>query len=164
MLLHCWPSVLWWCYLGGRKGIWPVKNWVVWQGAGVVICLEWGADLHMAQLMPLPLTVSCVSEIQIGYTFLVPAHSGSPGKGPLNGCVFMIIMFFVRKHVFCEWWHVYRWTALSSCGICTSRRRLWMNCTSTLMAAVSIFSSRRTTQVHHNPQNIISPARCTVSL
>jgi len=58
---------------------------------------------HGADLMPLPLTVSCVSEIQIGYTFLVPAHSGSPGKGPLNGCVFMIIMFFVRKHVFCEW-------------------------------------------------------------
>jgi len=46
----------------------------------VVICLERGADLHMAQLMPLPLTVSCFSEIQIGFTFLVPAHLGSPGK------------------------------------------------------------------------------------
>jgi len=41
----------------------------------------------MAQLMPLPLTVSCFSKIQIGFTFLVPAHLGSPGKGPLNGCV-----------------------------------------------------------------------------
>jgi len=41
--------------------------------------------LHMAQLMPLPLTVSCFSKIQIGFTFLVPAHPGSPGKGPLNG-------------------------------------------------------------------------------
>jgi len=40
----------------------------------------------MAQLMPLPLTVSCFSKIQIGFTFLVPAHLGSPGKGPLNGC------------------------------------------------------------------------------
>ena len=40
----------------------------------------------MAQLMPLPFTVSCFSEIQIGFTFLVPAHLGSPGKGPLNGC------------------------------------------------------------------------------
>ena len=39
-----------------------------------------GADLHMAQLMPLPLTVSCFSKIQIGFTFLVPAHLGSPGK------------------------------------------------------------------------------------
>jgi len=53
----------------------------------VVICLERGADLHMAQLMPLPLTVSCSSKIQIGFTFLVPAHRVVPDKGPLNGCV-----------------------------------------------------------------------------
>jgi len=46
----------------------------------VVICLEQGADLHMAQLMPLPLTVSCFSKIQVRFTFLVPAHPGSPGK------------------------------------------------------------------------------------
>ena len=46
----------------------------------MVICLERGADLHMAQLMPLPLNVSCFSKIQIGIAFLVPAHPGSPGK------------------------------------------------------------------------------------
>ena len=46
----------------------------------MVICLEQGADLYMAQLMPLPLTVSCFSKIQIGFTFLVLAHPGSPGK------------------------------------------------------------------------------------
>jgi len=46
----------------------------------VVICLERGADLHMSQLMPLPLTVFCLSKIQIGFTFLVPAHPGSPEK------------------------------------------------------------------------------------
>ena len=46
----------------------------------MVVCLERGADLHMAQLMPLPLTVSCSSKIQIGFTFLVPAHPGSPGQ------------------------------------------------------------------------------------
>ena len=51
----------------------------------MVICLEQGADLHMAQLMPLPLTVSCFSKIQIGFTFLVPAYLGSPRKVPLNG-------------------------------------------------------------------------------
>ena len=44
----------------------------------MMICLERGADLHIAQLMPLPLTVSCFSKIQIGFTFLVPAHPGSP--------------------------------------------------------------------------------------
>ena len=46
----------------------------------MVICLERDADLHMAQLMPLPLTVSCFGKIQVGFTFLVPAHPGSPGK------------------------------------------------------------------------------------
>ena len=45
----------------------------------MVICLERCADLHMAQLMPLPLTVFCFIKIQIGFTFLVPAHPGSPG-------------------------------------------------------------------------------------
>ena len=46
----------------------------------MVICLEQGADLHMAQLMPLPLNLSCFSKIQIGFAFLVLAHLGSPGK------------------------------------------------------------------------------------
>jgi len=46
----------------------------------MVICLVRGADLHMAQLMPLTLTVSCFSKMQIGFTFLVPAHPRSPGK------------------------------------------------------------------------------------
>ena len=54
----------------------------------MVICLEWDADLHMAQLMSLPLTVSCFSKIQIGFTFLVPAHPGSPGQGAVKrACV-----------------------------------------------------------------------------
>ena len=50
----------------------------------MVVCLERGADLHIAQLMPLPFTVSCFSKVQIGFIFLVLAHSGSPGKGSLN--------------------------------------------------------------------------------
>ena len=74
MLVMCMPSVLWRCWLGGTKGIRLVKT--EWWGAGMVVCLEWGADLHMAQLMPLPLTVSCFSKIQI----LVPAHPGSPDQ------------------------------------------------------------------------------------
>jgi len=57
----------------------------------MVICLERDADLHMAQLMPLPLTISCFSKIQIGFTFLVPAHPVVPEKGPLNGCVCVCI-------------------------------------------------------------------------
>jgi len=70
-------SVLLCCWFGSRKGIRPVKNWC---GAGVFICLGWDADLHMAQLMPLPLTVSCFSKIHIAVTFLVPAYPGNPGQ------------------------------------------------------------------------------------
>jgi len=67
--------------LVGRQEGHPACKKTDWWGAGKVICLERGADcLHMAQLMPMPLTVSCFSKIQIGFTFLVPAHLGSPGQ------------------------------------------------------------------------------------
>jgi len=64
--------------LVGRQEWHPACKTTEWWGAGVVICLERGADLHMAQLMPVPLTVSCFSEIQLGFALLVPAHLGSP--------------------------------------------------------------------------------------
>ena len=64
----------------------------------MVFCLERGADLHTAQLMPLPLTVSCFSKIQIGFTFLVPAHPGSPEKTPLNVCVCVYVRVFINIH------------------------------------------------------------------
>ena len=50
----------------------------------MVICPERGADLHTAQLTPLPLTVSCFCRTQIDFTFLVPAHLGSHGKGAIK--------------------------------------------------------------------------------
>ena len=81
MLLRCW--------LGSRKGIRPVKT--EWWGVGVVICLERGADLHMAQLMPLPLTVSCSSKIQIGFTFLVPADWVVPKTAVKRVCVYFAV-------------------------------------------------------------------------
>jgi len=67
--------------LGGRKGIQSVKT--EWSGAGMVICLGRGSDLHMAQLIPLPLTL-LLQDIQIGFdfTFLLPAHLVSPGENP----------------------------------------------------------------------------------
>ena len=92
------PSVLWCCWLGGRKGIWPVKN-LEWWGAGVVVYLELGADLHMIQLMPLPLTVSCFSKIQIGFTFLVPAHAGRPGQRAVKRVCVCV----------CVWWDKLQW-------------------------------------------------------
>jgi len=55
----------------------------------MIICLEQRADLHVAQLMPLPLTVSCFSKIQIGFTFSVPADLGSPGKRAVKQVFFV---------------------------------------------------------------------------
>ena len=92
------PSVLWRCWLGGRKGIRPVKKHE-WWGNGMIICLGRDADLHMAQLMPLPLTVSCSSKIQIGFTFLVPANPGSPGKRAVKRvCVCVYTWYVPRGH------------------------------------------------------------------
>jgi len=65
----------------------------------------------MAQLMPLPLTVSCSSKIQIGFTFLVPAYPGCPGKEAVkwlkNGCGLMLLVGRQERHLACkktEWW------------------------------------------------------------
>jgi len=66
--------------LVGRHEGHPACKKLEWWGTGMVICLERDANLHTAQLMPLPLTVSCFSKIQIGFTFLVLAHPGSPAK------------------------------------------------------------------------------------
>jgi len=72
MCLQCFDAVGW--AAGKASGLYKTERW----GVGVVICLERGADLHMTQLMPLPLTVSCFSKIQMGFTFLVLAHPDSP--------------------------------------------------------------------------------------
>ena len=88
------PSVLWRCWLGGRKGIQGVKNSVVecWCG------LEQGADLHMTQMMPLPLTISCFSKIHIGFTFFwYWLTRVVPEKGPLIGCVCVCVSSQTRK-------------------------------------------------------------------
>ena len=69
----------------------------------MVICLERGADLHMAKLVPLPLTVSCSSKIQIGFTFLVPAHLGSPGQRAVKRmCVCVSVVLFLRNINVCS--------------------------------------------------------------
>ena len=81
------------CLLGGNKGIRPVKT--KWWGAGMVICLEWGADLHTAQLMPLPLTASCFSKIQMVLPFWYRLTRVVLDKGPLNGYVYVLCCLFI---------------------------------------------------------------------
>jgi len=86
-----WFSAL--TLLVGRQEGHPACKKLEWWGTGLVICLERDADLHMAQLMLLPLTVSCFSEIQIVFIFLVPAHLGSPRKRAVKRvcvCVFWL--------------------------------------------------------------------------
>ena len=76
------------------------KNWVV--GCWRVLWLERSADLHLAQaaqLMPLPLTVSCFSKIQIGFTFLVSADPGSPGQRAVKRmCVCVCFGYFFLNY------------------------------------------------------------------
>ena len=85
--LQCFDAVGW--------AAWRASG--LWWGVGVVICLERGADLHTAPLMPLPLTVSCFSKIQIGFTFLVPAHLNSPGKRAVKRvCVCVCAVYVCR--------------------------------------------------------------------
>jgi len=70
--------------LVGQQEGHPACKKTEWWGAGAVICLEQAADLHTAQLMPLPLTVSCFSKIQIGLPFWYWLTWVVPDKGPLN--------------------------------------------------------------------------------
>ena len=78
IIFHGGCAVLWRCWLGSRKGIRPVKKWVMGYWRGYLSGVR--CKLAYDQLMPLPLAVSCFSKVQIGFTFLVPAHPGTPGK------------------------------------------------------------------------------------
>jgi len=76
------------------------KTWVV--GAGVVICLERGGDLHMAQLMPLLLTLSCFSKIQIGLPFWYRLTRVVSETGCV--CVWFTIYFQVNNSQVSHWY------------------------------------------------------------
>ena len=65
----------------------------------MVICLERGAYLHMAQMMPLPLTVSFFCKIQTGFTFLALAHLGSPRQRVVKR---VCVCVLVTKQVKCQ--------------------------------------------------------------
>ena len=75
----------------------------------MVICLKRAADVHMAQLMPLPLTVSCFSKIQIGFTLLVPAYPGGPGQRAVKRmyvCMYDKFQRQLKSHHFSEVYNV----------------------------------------------------------
>jgi len=82
------PSVLWRCWLSSRKGIWPVKNWVVgfWHGylSGARCRFAYGpADVTATHYLFL-----------VGFTFQEPAHPRSPGHGP-GDCKMIVVVVVV---------------------------------------------------------------------
>ena len=95
--------------LVGRQEGHPVCKKTEWWGVGVVICQERGADLHTAQLMPLPLTVSCCIKIQIGFAFLVPALLSSPRKMSVKRvCVCITCLTCIQLQRVCAPLHIFR--------------------------------------------------------
>jgi len=80
-----WPSVLWRCWLGVRKGIRTVKT--EWWGAGVVICLKLGADLHMPNWCNCHSLSLASVKSRLVLPFWYRLTRVVPEKGPLNGCV-----------------------------------------------------------------------------
>jgi len=82
-IVHAFSSLT---LLLGRQEGHPACKKTEWWGEGVVICLERGANLHMAQLMPLPLIVSCFSKIQIGFYRAMLCIRGT-SHGPVSVCV-----------------------------------------------------------------------------
>ena len=87
--LQCFDTV------GRQEGHPACKKTEQW-GVVVVICLERDADLHMVQLMPLQLTVSCFSKIQMVLPFWYRLTWVVPEKGPLNGCVCVCILVLYK--------------------------------------------------------------------
>ena len=105
----------------------------------MIICLQRGAGLHMAQMTPLLLTVSFFSKIQIGFTFPLPAHLGSPGKMAVKRgvCVCVRVQFIqnvngdgsktAKNHwkgwYYLPWkstwcWVISPWWSVKGCGLC----------------------------------------------
>ena len=87
--IYCLPSVLWCCWLGGRKGIWPIKT--EWWGAGVVsvwsevqTCI-WPSWCHCHSLS------LASGKSRLVLTFWYRLTRVVLDKGPLNGCMYICI-------------------------------------------------------------------------
>jgi len=77
-------SVLWHCWLGIRKSIRSVKNWVMRYGYWVWVWLSVWSEVQMLCIWSSwchchPI-ISCFIKIRLGLTFLVPVYWGCPGK------------------------------------------------------------------------------------
>jgi len=114
----------------------------------MVIFLEQGADLHMAQLMPLPLTVSCFSKIQTCFTFLILAHLCSPGKGAV-GRVYVCML--------CQNLYLLQWTFVVTVCWCSSRLPYQSNSRVISHSFVRLIVERTTSRKHGTPKPVPPP-------
>jgi len=89
--------------LVGRQEGHPACKKTDWWDAGVFICLERSADLHTAQLMPLPLTVSCSSKSRLVLPFWYWLTPGSPGQRAVKRvcvvCVYALQCLIGTAHI-----------------------------------------------------------------
>ena len=93
--------------LVGQQEGHPACKKTEWRGAGMVICLGRGADLSVAELMPLPLTVSCCSKIQIGSgTGLSPEGCKMVACVCVRACVRACMCACVCACMRVDRWHV----------------------------------------------------------
>ena len=98
------PSVLWCCWLGGRIGIWPIKNWVgrYWRGYLSGAKCKWFA-YGPADITATPSSLAPVKFRMVA--FLVPAYPDCPGKTSWNRCsiVIVVVSCFTAFH----FWHLF---------------------------------------------------------
>ena len=103
MLRFTVPSVLWRCWLGGRKGIRPVKNWVVGCWRGYLSGARCRPAYSPADATATHCLDFCFSKIKIGFTFLVPAHQGSPGKRAVKRVCVMFRFNAIKTWMWMTW-------------------------------------------------------------
>ena len=89
--------MLWHCWLGGRKSIWPVKSWVIRCLCGYLsgVKCKWFTLLWSIWCYCHPI-ISCFVIIQNGSAFLVPAYSRCPGKEIVKFVLFLLLLLLPR--------------------------------------------------------------------
>jgi len=120
----------------------PACKKTEWWGVGVVICLVRGADLHMAQLMPLPL-IHCLASVKsrLVLPFWYRLTRVVPDKGPLNGCVCVVLVQF----------HVVAELDVQPFGVsvCESTDRVMVTCSTPLRHVVPFVTKSSRLLVYH---------------
>ena len=123
----------------------------------MVICPKRGADLHMAQRMPLPLTVSCFSKIQIGLPVWYRLTWVMLERGPLNGCVFLLALR-TSKCGAVRCWRVSQKDAPCSISTCVN---YWPVYSRAMHAILQCWYQDLVNKLHTRPTLWLNEVECT---